>query len=279
MVATTPTAAASAPGPGPGPAPAVSLGKPSLRHRLESYYGLVAPAALADRDRWQRNFEIIHGKCECVGGGSVPREAPRPRGWAPRMRAAATSRGPRRPRAPSRRAGRSSLGRRMSARCLERQREDVPLPSRREELRVRCAFLTGLATAFATPLQISIRSLFAGGCRCRIRTTAFLGQRRVTAAVCCGPGRRARRRLRRPRTELQRPRFVGGAPKPEAVAPASMPCDANVRLRRSFRIELAPDKKRGAVSVPTVGLQCRLPPPPPRSPPALTTSVETAEVL
>src|SRR6056300_840099 len=44
-----------------GPPP-VSLGKPSLRHRLESYYSLVAPDAIADKDEWTRKFEIIYNK-------------------------------------------------------------------------------------------------------------------------------------------------------------------------------------------------------------------------
>ena len=42
--------------------PPVSLGKPSLRHRLESYYSLVAPDAIADKDEWARKFEIIYNK-------------------------------------------------------------------------------------------------------------------------------------------------------------------------------------------------------------------------
>ena len=44
-----------------GPPP-VSLGKPSLRHRLESYYSLVAPDAIADKEEWTRKFEIIYIK-------------------------------------------------------------------------------------------------------------------------------------------------------------------------------------------------------------------------
>ncbi|KAL7480469.1 hypothetical protein ACHAW6_006170 [Cyclotella cf. meneghiniana] len=42
--------------------PPVSLGKPSLRHRLESYYSLVAPEAIADATEWKRKFEIIYAK-------------------------------------------------------------------------------------------------------------------------------------------------------------------------------------------------------------------------
>lgn len=45
-----------------GPPPPVSLGKPSLRHRLESYYSLVAPDAIANRDEWARKFDIIYNK-------------------------------------------------------------------------------------------------------------------------------------------------------------------------------------------------------------------------
>jgi len=42
--------------------PPVSLGKPSLRHRLESYYSLIAPDAIVDKDKWKKNFEIIYNK-------------------------------------------------------------------------------------------------------------------------------------------------------------------------------------------------------------------------
>ena len=42
--------------------PPVSLGKPSLRHRLESYYSLVAPEAIANKEEWARKFEIIYNK-------------------------------------------------------------------------------------------------------------------------------------------------------------------------------------------------------------------------
>ncbi|KAL7434160.1 hypothetical protein ACHAXM_003916 [Skeletonema potamos] len=44
------------------PPPPVSLGKPSLRHRLESYYSLVAPEAIANKEEWTRKFEIIYNK-------------------------------------------------------------------------------------------------------------------------------------------------------------------------------------------------------------------------
>lgn len=52
------------------PPPPVSLGKPSLRHRLESYYSLVSPEAIADAIEWKRKFEIIYNKY----GGSVEGE-------------------------------------------------------------------------------------------------------------------------------------------------------------------------------------------------------------
>jgi small nuclear ribonucleoprotein (snRNP)-like protein len=50
--------------------PSVSLGKPSLRYRLESYYSLVAPDAIADVPEWKRKFEIIYNKY----GGTVEGE-------------------------------------------------------------------------------------------------------------------------------------------------------------------------------------------------------------
>lgn len=50
--------------------PPVSLGKPSLRHRLETYYRLVAPDAIANADDWKRKFEIIYNKY----GGTVEGE-------------------------------------------------------------------------------------------------------------------------------------------------------------------------------------------------------------
>ena len=42
------------------PPPPVSLGKPSLRHRLESYYSLVSPASISDPTKWKANFESIY---------------------------------------------------------------------------------------------------------------------------------------------------------------------------------------------------------------------------
>lgn len=50
--------------------PPVSLGKPSLRHRLESYYSLVSPPSIADPAKWRSNFESIYEKY----GGSVDGE-------------------------------------------------------------------------------------------------------------------------------------------------------------------------------------------------------------
>ncbi|KAL7539035.1 hypothetical protein ACHAXR_011764 [Thalassiosira sp. AJA248-18] len=50
--------------------PPVSLGKPSLRHRLVSYYSLIAPDAIADEEKWKKNFEIIYNKY----GGTVEGE-------------------------------------------------------------------------------------------------------------------------------------------------------------------------------------------------------------
>ena len=50
--------------------PPVSLGKPSLRYRLESYYSLIAPDAIADTDKWKQNFEVIYEKY----GGTVEGE-------------------------------------------------------------------------------------------------------------------------------------------------------------------------------------------------------------
>ena len=52
------------------PPPPISLGKPSLRCRLESYYSLIAPDAIADNDKWKQNFDIIYDKY----GGTVEGE-------------------------------------------------------------------------------------------------------------------------------------------------------------------------------------------------------------
>eukprot|EP00581_Thalassiosira_minuscula_P001230 CAMPEP_0183740006 /NCGR_PEP_ID=MMETSP0737-20130205/58643_1 /TAXON_ID=385413 /ORGANISM="Thalassiosira miniscula, Strain CCMP1093" /LENGTH=481 /DNA_ID=CAMNT_0025974973 /DNA_START=49 /DNA_END=1494 /DNA_ORIENTATION=- len=54
----------------PPPPPPISLGKPSLRHRLESYYTLIAPDAISDVETWKTNFELIYEKY----GGSVEGE-------------------------------------------------------------------------------------------------------------------------------------------------------------------------------------------------------------
>lgn len=65
------SAAAAAPSNSNPPLPPpVSLGKPSLRHRLESYYSLIAPDAIADKEKWKNNFETIYNKY----GGTVEGE-------------------------------------------------------------------------------------------------------------------------------------------------------------------------------------------------------------
>jgi small nuclear ribonucleoprotein (snRNP)-like protein len=48
----------------------VSLSRPSLRRRLESYYSLIAPDAVADQEKWKKNFETIYNKY----GGTVEGE-------------------------------------------------------------------------------------------------------------------------------------------------------------------------------------------------------------
>ena len=50
--------------------PPVSLSRPSLRSRLESYYSLIAPDAVADQEKWKKNFETIYTKY----GGTVEGE-------------------------------------------------------------------------------------------------------------------------------------------------------------------------------------------------------------
>ena len=40
----------------------VSLGKPSLRRRLEDYYSLIAPDVIANEIEWRRKFELIYDK-------------------------------------------------------------------------------------------------------------------------------------------------------------------------------------------------------------------------
>lgn len=49
----------------------VSLGKPSLRLRLEAYYSLIAPDTIADEPAWRKRFEQIYDKF----GGTVEGEA------------------------------------------------------------------------------------------------------------------------------------------------------------------------------------------------------------
>jgi hypothetical protein len=45
----------------------VSLSHPSPRCQLESYYSLIAPKAVADQEKWKKNFETIFNK----HGGTV----------------------------------------------------------------------------------------------------------------------------------------------------------------------------------------------------------------
>ena len=40
----------------------ISLGKPSLRRRLEAYYSLVNPESIQDTTKWRNNFDQIYGK-------------------------------------------------------------------------------------------------------------------------------------------------------------------------------------------------------------------------
>ena len=49
----------------------VSLGKPSLRLRLEAYYSLIAPETISDEASWRKRFEQIYDKF----GGTVEGEA------------------------------------------------------------------------------------------------------------------------------------------------------------------------------------------------------------
>lgn len=48
----------------------VSLGKPSLRLRMEAYYSLVAPDIIADQEAWRSKFDLIYEKF----GGSHEKE-------------------------------------------------------------------------------------------------------------------------------------------------------------------------------------------------------------
>jgi len=50
----------------------VSLGKPSLRRRLEYYYSLIAPDVIANEVEWRRKFELIYDKY--TYGSSAGRE-------------------------------------------------------------------------------------------------------------------------------------------------------------------------------------------------------------
>ena len=49
----------------------ISLGKPSLRRRLEDYYSLVSPDVTANEKKWRSKFDLIYDKY----GGSVEKEA------------------------------------------------------------------------------------------------------------------------------------------------------------------------------------------------------------
>lgn len=59
---------ASAP---PAPMPIlISLGKPSLRRRLEDYYSLIAPDIISNDKQWRQKFELIYDKY----GGAAEKE-------------------------------------------------------------------------------------------------------------------------------------------------------------------------------------------------------------
>lgn len=49
----------------------ISLGRPSLRRRLEDYYSLIAPDVISNESEWRRKFELIYDKY----GGSVEKES------------------------------------------------------------------------------------------------------------------------------------------------------------------------------------------------------------
>jgi len=40
----------------------ISLGKPSLRQRMEAYYKLVNPEAIQDQEKWRATFHQIYEK-------------------------------------------------------------------------------------------------------------------------------------------------------------------------------------------------------------------------
>lgn len=48
----------------------ISLGKPSLRRRLEDYYSLIAPEIISNEKEWRQKFELIYEKY----GGTIERE-------------------------------------------------------------------------------------------------------------------------------------------------------------------------------------------------------------
>jgi small nuclear ribonucleoprotein (snRNP)-like protein len=48
----------------------LSLGKPSLRRRLEDYYSLIAPQTISNEKEWRQKFELIYEKY----GGTIERE-------------------------------------------------------------------------------------------------------------------------------------------------------------------------------------------------------------
>ncbi|GFH60950.1 hypothetical protein CTEN210_17426 [Chaetoceros tenuissimus] len=49
----------------------ISLGRPSLRRRLEDYYSLIAPDVISNESEWRRKFELIYEKY----GGSIEKES------------------------------------------------------------------------------------------------------------------------------------------------------------------------------------------------------------
>ncbi len=49
----------------------ISLGKPSLRKRLEAYYKLIAPEQISNKEKWRNRFDLIYQKY----GGTIQGEA------------------------------------------------------------------------------------------------------------------------------------------------------------------------------------------------------------
>ena len=47
----------------------MSLGKPSLRLRLEAYYSLISPDVIADGAAWRKRFGQIYDKYGGTAGG------------------------------------------------------------------------------------------------------------------------------------------------------------------------------------------------------------------